>query len=89
MNDICNDALNVAIALRCIKSPETSFSLSVCGVGRENGTTTLALGPDDATHLQTNNFVVDRNTQKLLLQQLLQYSHIQRDEGTMLFSSPE
>ena len=52
MNDVCDDSLDVTVALCGIKTPEASLSLPVGGVGPEDRPTTLTLCSNYAPHLQ-------------------------------------
>jgi hypothetical protein len=44
--------LNIPITFSCVQAPKARLTLAMRGVGRENGSTTLTLSPDDAPHLQ-------------------------------------
>ena len=51
VDDVPDDALDVAVALAVVDGPQPGGALAVLGVALEDGAGALALGADDATHL--------------------------------------
>ena len=50
MDDLGDDALQVAVALAEVEAPEASWALAVVGVGLEDRARTLTLSANDTTH---------------------------------------
>jgi len=50
VQDLLDDALDVAVALGSVKRPECSRALAVRRVRLEDGPPTLTLSTDDASH---------------------------------------
>lgn len=53
VDDLGDDALEVAVSLAKVEGPEPGRTLAVVSVGLEDGPGTLTLSSDDATHLET------------------------------------
>ena len=52
MDNVCDHALDVPVALRCVQASKTRLTLAMGGVRREDGAAALPLRADDAPHLQ-------------------------------------
>ena len=59
VDDVCDNTLDVVVALRIVQHAVLGGPLAVGVVGLEDGPTTLTLGPDNTTHLQEG---IGRNT---------------------------
>lgn len=58
VNDVCDNTLDVPVALSGIETSEASLTLPVGRVRPENGPPTLTLCPNNAPHLQTHTIFV-------------------------------